>query len=198
MENDSIWGVLADAQAAMDQPRLNCTNPYFKSRYADLGECMRVVRKATDGTGLFVCFNISGESVCTEVHYGDQCVSLAPVPFDPKGTPQDVGSAITYAKRYSICAAFALVADEDDDGNNAQDAAERPASRAIVDEILMAASDFADMKGKRIEDVLSAVYNSKSIKALGVTSLDGITERNASAVLSVIEGWIERSGNEQG
>lgn len=35
-------------------------------------------------------------------------------------TPQGIGSAITYAKRYSLAAMLGLVADEDDDANIAQ------------------------------------------------------------------------------
>ena len=35
-----------------------------------------------------------------------------------KADPQGMGSAITYARRYAICAVLNLVADEDDDGNS--------------------------------------------------------------------------------
>jgi hypothetical protein len=39
--------------------------------------------------------------------------------------PQGQGSALTYARRYSIMAVLGLVPDEDDDGNRAQEASER-------------------------------------------------------------------------
>lgn len=39
--------------------------------------------------------------------------------FLPKQDPQGQGSAITYAKRYAICAVLGITADEDDDGQHA-------------------------------------------------------------------------------
>jgi hypothetical protein len=36
-----------------------------------------------------------------------------------KQDPQGLGSALTYARRYSLCAVLNLVADDDDDGNTA-------------------------------------------------------------------------------
>lgn len=42
-------------------------------------------------------------------------------------TPQDQGSAITYARRYSLTAVLDIVADEDDDAGSAQAAAKAPA-----------------------------------------------------------------------
>lgn len=35
-------------------------------------------------------------------------------------TPQGIGSAITYTKRYAFCAILGIVADDDDDGNGAE------------------------------------------------------------------------------
>jgi hypothetical protein len=37
-----------------------------------------------------------------------------------RGGPQDAGSCITYARRYSLQCLFSLVGDDDDDGNAAQ------------------------------------------------------------------------------
>ena len=48
----------------------------------------------------------------------------------PQGTPQTLGSAITYARRYALCAITGAVADEDDDAQAAEKAgAKKPASR---------------------------------------------------------------------
>lgn len=48
-------------------------------------------------------------------------------PLPTNGTPQAVGSAITYARRYCLCAVTGI-APEDDDGAAAQVAAQRPDS----------------------------------------------------------------------
>lgn len=46
----------------------------------------------------------------------------------PTGAPQDIGSAITYARRYALCAVTGVAPDgDDDDGKRATDAARKPA-----------------------------------------------------------------------
>ena len=134
MEQDNakgIFEVLAEVQDKMAQPTLNAVNPHFKNKYADLSELWRVVREATKGTGLFVRHEVMWEgdkpqSVATVANYGGQQVTMASVPVNLFGKPQEVGSAITYAKRYSLAMAFGLAADEDDDGEAAIKAAYQP------------------------------------------------------------------------
>ena len=51
------------------------------------------------------------------------------LPLHGGGTPQEVGSALTYARRYLLGAMTGIVTDTDDDGALAQAAASRPAPR---------------------------------------------------------------------
>jgi hypothetical protein len=98
------------------------TNPAFRSKYADLGACIDAVEDALldagiafyqetseDPTGVTVetvFLHESGESMrCGKLH----------VPA-AKQDPQGYGSALTYARRYSLMAACGI-APEDDDGN---------------------------------------------------------------------------------
>ena len=107
------------------------TNPAFRSKYADLGACIDSVEDALlangiafiqetfdDSTGVTVetvFIHESGETMrCGKLH----------VPA-AKQDPQGYGSALTYARRYSLMAACGI-APEDDDGN----AANRPAKKA--------------------------------------------------------------------
>jgi hypothetical protein len=102
-------------------------NPHFKSKYADLGACIDAVEDALlangiafyqetfeDGHGVTVetvLLHESGESLrCGKLH----------VPA-AKHDPQGYGSALTYARRYSLMAACGI-APEDDDGNSASKA----------------------------------------------------------------------------
>ena len=57
------------------------------------------------------------ETVLTHVESGQWISSTAIIPL-PKNDPQGMGSAITYARRYSLCAVLGIVT-EDDDGNAA-------------------------------------------------------------------------------
>jgi hypothetical protein len=100
------------------------TNPAFRSKYADLGACIDSVEDALlengiafvqetfeDTTGVTVetvFIHESGEAMrCGKLH----------VPAS-KQDPQGYGSALTYARRYSLMAACGI-APEDDDGNAA-------------------------------------------------------------------------------
>lgn len=118
MTDKSIWGVLAEVQGIIEQPKLNASVNYgaTKFRYADLGELWRVVRAAIAGKGLFVHHTEDGGYIQVVAHLGEQSAMLAQCPANLVGKPQDVGSALTYAKRYSLAMAFGLVAEEDDDG----------------------------------------------------------------------------------
>lgn len=104
------------------------TNPHFKSKYADLSMCIEAVDGAfldngivmyqetfEDATGVTVetvLLHESGEAIrCGKLH----------VPAS-KQDPQGYGSALTYARRYSLMTACGI-APEDDDGN----AASKPA-----------------------------------------------------------------------
>ena len=100
------------------------TNPHFKSKFAPLDVCLEAVDEAClkngialyqetfeDQTGVTVetvFLHESGESLrCGKLH----------VPA-VKNDPQGYGSALTYARRYSLLAACGIAA-EDDDGNAA-------------------------------------------------------------------------------
>jgi hypothetical protein len=63
-----------------------------------------------------------------------------PLPLPEKATAQQVGSAVTYARRYSLCAVTGVAPDEDDDGAAAAKAApartaqgRRPPQRPTAD-----------------------------------------------------------------
>lgn len=105
----------------------NKVNPHFRNEYADLAAVHDAVDDALGANGLTICqpievgtngtfylktelLHVSGESKC----------SIFPLPGG--GKPQDVGSALTYGMRYSICAMLGIAPkqDEDDDGNAAQ------------------------------------------------------------------------------
>lgn len=107
------------------QPDRNQTNPFLKNNYADLGACTAAANKACEGTGISWFQNVTnsdhGASVQTIVtHASGQYVAFDPIsiPAD-KPNAQGIGSAITYARRYSLCAIFGIFADDDDDGNTA-------------------------------------------------------------------------------
>lgn len=120
---DQIFPALAKAQAAIKHPEKNSQNPHFKSDYADLFCVMEAVREPMKDNGLFIIHTTDSDETGTYLlttvgHTSGQWyasrLKLNPVKNDPQG----VGSAMTYARRYSTMAMFGLAPQgEDDDGN---------------------------------------------------------------------------------
>jgi hypothetical protein len=105
------------------------TNPHFKSKYTSLDTITELVEPVLDKHD-FLWLTKPGVSDHGPVlHYslihlgsGGREDGTMPLMLQ-KADPQGQGSAITYARRYSLCAVLGLVADEDDDGNSAVNAA---------------------------------------------------------------------------
>lgn len=113
------------------------TNPAFKSKYADLGACLDAVDDALLANGIALMqetfMDDTGVTVETVfIHESGETMrgGKLHVPAS-RQDPQGYGSALTYARRYSLQAACGI-APEDDDGNAAsnQKSAPRAASPA--------------------------------------------------------------------
>lgn len=114
---------LAKAQGAMKPAVKDSINPHFRSNYADLAACWAAIREPLSSNGLAVIQNVSSDQTGVTVETmlvhtsGEHIQSRCWLPVAAK-TPQAYGSAITYARRYSLAALVGLSA-EDDDGNAA-------------------------------------------------------------------------------
>lgn len=84
------------------------------------------VERDADGAGVVTCFTHkeTGDTLC-----------LGSYPLTVSSDPQAQGSALTYARRYSLMTALGVMPDKDDDGAAAQAAALRPAPAATQDGI---------------------------------------------------------------
>lgn len=100
-------------------------NPFYKSKYADLSSILGSVEAEMATVGLLITSVIKYHDThlvleTTLEHKDDdeKIVSVFPV-FG--GKPQEIGSSVTYARRYNIQSLLNLAA-EDDDGNATQSA----------------------------------------------------------------------------
>lgn len=129
-ELNELFGALAKAQAEMNTASLSNENPYFKSRYADLGEFIRATRPALTKHGLAVIQQITPTEDNVHIlhtilaHSSGQWVEsqmrITPPKNDIKNDIQTMGSYITYLRRYTYAAIVGVVAsEEDDDGQHA-------------------------------------------------------------------------------
>lgn len=131
----SCAAALVRAQRAFGPALKDKTNPAFRSRYADLGACVDAVLDALNANGIALVQRQHPHEggVCVEtifLHESGEQISagLLHVPA-VKQDPQGYGSALTYARRYSLMAACGI-APEDDDGNAASS---RPPAPRVMD-----------------------------------------------------------------
>tara|TARA_R110000744_G_scaffold3536_2_gene13382 strand:- start:237 stop:788 length:552 start_codon:yes stop_codon:yes gene_type:complete len=118
-----LASALNKAQAEMSGAKKKATNPFFKSKYSDMNAVVDAVRIPFCDNGLsysqFPIFNDKCVGVETILMHssGEWMSSILMLPMT-KQDPQAAGSAITYARRYSL-QAIAGIPSEDDDGNTA-------------------------------------------------------------------------------
>lgn len=126
---DTFAEAFVKLQAAIKPAIKDANNPAFRSKYADLGAVWEAIKGPLTDNGFSIIQspNFEGETMWLEtivLHIsGDKMTGRYPL-RPTKQDPQGFGSALTYARRYSISAMLGVIADEDDDGN----AASRPAA----------------------------------------------------------------------
>jgi len=120
----NIATALVKAQRAFGPALKSSINPHFRSKYADLSACVEAVIEGLNGAGIALIqrtsINDTGVTVETVfVHESGEMMECGKLHVPAaKQDPQGYGSALTYARRYSLMAACGI-APEDDDGNAA-------------------------------------------------------------------------------
>jgi len=175
-EIKEISKAMAQAFPEITRAGFDKENPHFKSKYASLGAVVEAIKPALSKYGLWFIQRIVPQPGCAAVetvimHTSGELIScgITAVPVG-RNDAQGYGSALTYAKRYSLSSAFGVVSDEDDDGNvacettkqvqkspvvqpksNAGDEMKRLAARVVVelsnDPLLNCSIDPGDMLG---------------------------------------------------
>jgi hypothetical protein len=144
-----IATALVKAQKAFGPALKTATNPHFKSRYADLSACVEAVINGLNDNGIALVQQLHeaehGVTVETVfIHESGEMLNCGKL-FVPatKQDAQGFGSALTYARRYSLMAACGI-APEDDDGN----AASRKPEKTTLD-------------AKRLSDAIQRIKEGK-------------------------------------
>ena len=144
---------MCNAQKLIGGASKTATNPHFKSKYADLGECFKACSDILNDHGIDISQPIFGDKVVTILtHISGEVRQDGGVPLlgyqNAKNPMQALGSAITYARRYGLCSMVGITP-EDDDGN--QLVADNPNQKTISAEQLKILEDLADECGADME-----------------------------------------------
>jgi hypothetical protein len=120
---NELFAALAAAQSQLKHAIKDSTNPHFKSKYADLASCLDAIREPFAANKLAVLQLVSTEDgvhylTTILAHASGQSIQSKMQILTTKNDAQGLGSGITYARRYALCAITGLGVD-DDDGNDA-------------------------------------------------------------------------------
>lgn len=123
-------------QAEVINPLNSTVNSFFKNKYATLADVLNEVRPALAKHGLSVLQMPSGNDGLVQLttlimHTSGEWIETEPMIMRPeKGTPQGIGSCLTYLRRYSLSSILGVASEDDDDGNEASKPDDKPKAKS--------------------------------------------------------------------
>ena len=179
-----IASAFIKAKKAFSPALKSNVNPHFKSKYADLATCLEEVNEALLDNGIAVTQKThpSETGITVEtifIHESGETISGGELHVPAaKLDPQGFGSALSYARRYSLMAACGIAA-EDDDGQAAA-AAHRKQQR---DQWLK--TQFGRIDAAKTSGEMKAVLSEALAVAVGENDNDAIDQLKAKAQAKV-------------
>lgn len=192
---NELTTALSKAQGEITGALKESANPFFKSRYADLASCWDACRGPLSKNGLAVFqaaeTTSDGLVLTTTLAHGSGQWMRSSLGVTPKDdSPQSMGSALTYARRYALTAMVGI-AQVDDDGNAASG---RPSTVSEIkghdprgemgkdiptEEVQKASAQMRDIMDMDVEE---------PIKALKVLDYHDILNRNQDLYVAAADG----------
>ena len=161
-----LHAALCKAQSELRAAKFNKINPHFKNKYADLAAVIDAIRVPFANNGLSVTqttmLSVHGLILLTTLRHAEGGTIVSEYPLPASATPQQLGSALTYARRYSLSCMACIAADEDDDAEIAMDTKKT-----------LPKKDAKEIYTKLQSDIRSAVSR-EGLKAWGVANKDRI------------------------
>ena len=176
----ALSAALSKAQGEMRGAVKDSANPFFKSRYADLASVIEAAREplAKNGLAVIQLINETGGVETVLTHSSGEWISST-IQLTPKtNSPQDAGSCITYARRYSYAAIVGLAQVDDD----AETAMGRTSNTITPDQALI------------IEKLIASTASNKTafLKYLGVASVNQLPAKQYNDAVSALEKRVQK------
>ena len=167
---------LNKAQAEMPFASMDSVNPFFKSKYADLGSIISTAKPVLAKHGLSISQNVEGADsmvgVTTLMMHtsGEWMESSVFLPVESsKSIAQAAGSTITYLRRYAYAAILGIYADEDTDAEGTKTVT-KPASKPTFGKAITLEDTQETLNSKGIKygdipvDTLKQMFNALAKK----------------------------------
>lgn len=174
---DQLYAALAKAQGeiqaaeANQEAEIRAKDDYsvvlYTFKYADLAACLEVIRKPLSDNGLALIQIPSlseGNAVHMKTvigHSSGQYITCDMMMYSEKGTPQAIGTCMSYLRRYSLCAMIGVAQFDDDAVSAVADPSDYEKITAEeVDAILALADDlFKDRADFVIQQMVEKTFD---------------------------------------
>ncbi len=183
---NELAAALAKAQGGMENAAKNKANPHFKSTYADLAAVLDAIRAPLSNNGLSTVQTMVITERCivlrtTLLHSSGQ-FSATEYPIAGNLAPQQMGSAITYGRRYSL-AALVGIAQDDDDAESAKKTV--PETHTVTQSRKIDARELAGL-----QDLINRKETSAEMvcKKLKIGALPDMTLEQLTGITALIKG----------
>ena len=197
----NLAAALAKFQAEVIDPTKDEKNPFFKSKYVPLDGLIAAVRPVLTKHGLSYLQFPSGDGQNVTVttvllHESGEYIESDPFTLRAaKVDAQGAGSAVTYARRYSLSAILGVAWQEDDDGNAASTPPRGGLQRgSSSDELRRRALHTLNEKVKAenvtvqtMSQVIAWKYGKQGSKELTLSEIAELTN-NLAALIHEMEG----------
>jgi hypothetical protein len=120
----NITKALIQAKNGFSAIHKNRLNPHFKSKYASLDNILEAITQPLCDAGILlvqptVIRDDKTVLITRLIHAESGELIESELIIPTQSDPQKLGAAMTYYRRFSLCAILAIAADDDDDGNTA-------------------------------------------------------------------------------
>lgn len=196
----NIAAGLAKFHEQVQQPKKEAENPFFKSKYVTLEGVIAAIKTGSKDTGLSYIQipqssdkSVGVKTVITHSKGEFLEFDTFTLPVE-KNTAQSAGSALTYARRYSLSAAFGISSDVDDDGNAAsgnssdkkpyakqKQSKPAPITKVQINEIKDKAHRLAEKNASEV----GIVY-----EGLNITDVSSLTKVYADECITTLNTWL--------
>lgn len=180
---------LSKAQGVLANPIKDGNNPHFRSKYATLDTGLNIVRECMSKHNISVvqATRVEGNVLMLDTrlaHKSGQWIEAEyPVCAFP-AKQQEMGSALTYSRRYSLFSLVGIAGEEDDDGNAAVTATQAP-KRERPSELS------AEQSSEILEELLASLK-----QCVSHTALEEWGEANRGKTANLIKAHRVRIGEE--
>ncbi len=147
-----MYKKILEAKKEIGKATKNATNPHFKNKYVDINALIETVEGILLSKGLVLLQPIENGKVYTRIvdaESKEMIESYIDLPIG--GTPQSMGSAITYFRRYTLQSLLSMQA-QDDDGQLAS----QPQRKELIDNTRFE---------KALETIKQGTYTVEKLKA---------------------------------